>query len=79
MSSTTVLKTLKPVICSDSQSLILKYDEHSNVANYKFGILHQLKGQITEEQLFGNVGITPALQEFIDMMGDTINLQTHNG
>ncbi|XP_044014437.1 rap1 GTPase-activating protein 1-like isoform X1 [Aphidius gifuensis] len=79
MSSTTVLKTLKPVMCSDSQSLILKYDEHSNVANYKFGILHQLKGQITEEQLFGNVGITPALQEFIDMMGDTINLQTHNG
>ncbi|XP_063983873.1 rap1 GTPase-activating protein 1-like isoform X2 [Diachasmimorpha longicaudata] len=71
--------TLIPVVCSGAGSLIARYDEHALVSRFKFGVLHQRAGQVTEEQLFGNRQITPAFQEFLDLLGQTIDLRDHKG
>ena len=37
-----------------ASDLIVHYDEHVVVNNYKFGAIYQRYGQVTEEALFGN-------------------------
>lgn len=68
-----------PVVCSGAGTLIARYDEHALVSRFKFGVLHQRAGQVTEEQLFGNRQITPAFQEFLDLLGQKIDLRDHKG
>ena len=38
--------------------------------NYKFGVLHCLPGQTTEEEMYNNESATPALTEFLNIMGE---------
>ncbi|XP_076645732.1 uncharacterized protein LOC143355104 isoform X2 [Halictus rubicundus] len=73
------VSTLMPVVCSGAGALIARYDEHALVSRFKFGVLHQRAGQVTEEQLFGNRQITPAFQEFLDLLGQKIDLKDHKG
>ncbi|XP_047349264.1 rap1 GTPase-activating protein 1 isoform X5 [Vespa velutina] len=73
------VNTLMPVVCSGAGTLIAQYDEHALVSRFKFGVLHQRAGQVTEEQLFGNRQITPAFQEFLDLLGQKIDLKDHKG
>ncbi|RLU20116.1 hypothetical protein DMN91_006722 [Ooceraea biroi] len=70
---------LTPVMCPGAGTLIARYDEHALVSRFKFGVLHQRAGQVTEEQLFGNRQITPAFQEFLDLLGQKIDLKDHKG
>ncbi|XP_024877168.1 rap1 GTPase-activating protein 1-like isoform X1 [Temnothorax curvispinosus] len=70
---------LMPVMCPGAGTLIARYDEHALVSRFKFGVLHQRAGQLTEEQLFGNRQITPAFQEFLDLLGQKIDLKDHKG
>ncbi|XP_076243931.1 rap1 GTPase-activating protein 1 isoform X2 [Calliopsis andreniformis] len=73
------VSALMPVVCSGAGTLIARYDEHALVSRFKFGVLHQRAGQVTEEQLFGNRQITPAFQEFLDLLGQKIDLKDHKG
>ncbi|KAL0118724.1 hypothetical protein PUN28_009417 [Cardiocondyla obscurior] len=70
---------LMPVMCPGAGTSIARYDEHALVSRFKFGVLHQRAGQLTEEQLFGNRQITPAFQEFLDLLGQKIDLKDHKG
>ena len=70
---------MTPVVCSGAGTLIARYDEHALVSRFKFGVLHQRARQITEEQLFANRQITPAFQEFLDLLGQRIDLKDHKG
>ncbi|XP_012281715.1 rap1 GTPase-activating protein 1 isoform X2 [Orussus abietinus] len=73
------VNSLLPVVCSGAGALIARYDEHALVSRFKFGVLHQRAGQVTEEQLFGNRQMTPAFQEFLDLLGQRIDLKDHKG
>lgn len=73
------VSSLIPVMCPGAGTLIARYDEHALVSRFKFGVLHQRAGQLTEEQLFGNRQITPAFQEFLDLLGQKIDLKDHKG
>lgn len=69
-----------PVLCPRAAALIANYDEHVLVTNFKFGVLYQRHGQTTEEELFCNQApATPAFDEFLDMLGDRIQLRDHKG
>ena len=71
--------SLTPVACSGAGTLVARYDEHALVSRFKFGVLHQRARQVTEEQLFGNRQMTPAFQEFLDLLGRKIDLKDHKG
>ena len=62
-----------------ASDLIVNYDEHVVVNNYKFGFIYQKYGQVTEEALFGNRRHSPAADEFLEMLGQRIDLSQHRG
>lgn len=67
------------VMCLNASSLIVAYDEHVLVNTFKFGVLYHKYGQTTEEELFGNNETSPAFDEFLDMLGQRIQLRDHRG
>lgn len=70
---------LAPVLCPQASSLIAAYDEHVLVSQFKFGVLYQRHGQITEEELFANKHTSPAFDQFLGLLGQKILLKDHKG
>ncbi|XP_066994645.2 rap1 GTPase-activating protein 1 isoform X2 [Anabrus simplex] len=73
------VEKFSPVLCPRASQLIAAYDEHVLVTNFKFGVLYQRFGQTTEEELFGNIHTSPALNEFLEILGQRIPLKDHKG
>lgn len=69
----------EPIMSPRASDLIVNYDEHVVVNNYKFGFIYQKYGQVTEEALFGNRRHSPAADEFLEMLGQRIDLSQHRG
>ena len=70
---------LYPVISPKASELIMKFDEHCISNTFKFGIIYQKFGQLTEEAIFGNRTHSPAMDEFMAMLGQKVELSTHEG
>ncbi|CAH1774914.1 unnamed protein product [Owenia fusiformis] len=70
---------LYPVLFSKGSQLVVTYDEHVCTNTYKFGVIYQRYGQVTEEELFGNEEHSPAMDEFLDVLGDRVPLKDFKG
>ncbi|XP_077361576.1 rap1 GTPase-activating protein 2-like isoform X1 [Festucalex cinctus] len=68
-----------PVLYPKASQLIVNYDEHEVNSTFKFGVVFQRFGQVSEEELFRNNEETPAFQEFLQLLGDTVELQDFKG
>ncbi|XP_035208746.1 rap1 GTPase-activating protein 1-like isoform X1 [Stegodyphus dumicola] len=68
-----------PVIFPRASEMLMAYDEHVLVNTFKFGIIYQKFGQTTEEELFGNRKHSPAMEEFLDVLGNRIKLKDFKG
>lgn len=68
-----------PVMHPRCSHLIAAYDERIIVSQFKFGVLYQRPGQITEEQIFCNRHSSPAFDEFLHVLGQRIQLKDHKG
>ncbi|KAI4878770.1 hypothetical protein NFI96_028768, partial [Prochilodus magdalenae] len=68
-----------PVLYPRGSQLIVSYDEHEVNNTFKFGVIYQKFGQTSEEELFGNSEETPAFTEFLQVLGDCIELQDFKG
>jgi RAP1 GTPase activating protein 1 len=68
-----------PVAFPGGSEMILQYDEHVLTNTYKFGVIYQKFGQTNEEQLFGNATTSPAFDEFLEIIGDKIDLKNFDG
>ncbi|XP_056466317.1 rap1 GTPase-activating protein 2a isoform X2 [Gadus chalcogrammus] len=68
-----------PVLYPRGSQLIVAYDEHELNNTFKFGVVYQKFGQTSEEELFGNNEETPAFREFLDVLGENIELQDFKG
>ena len=73
------LSSLQPVLCPRASELLVNYDEHVLVNNFKFGVIYQRVGQTSEEALFGNRVHSPAMDRFLDMVGRRVTLAEHSG
>lgn len=69
----------QPVLCPQASKLIAAYDEHVLVSSFKFGILYQKHGQTSEEELFSNKNSSPALDDFLELLGRRVRLKDHKG
>ena len=69
----------EPVLCPQASELIMTYDEHRIVNTFKFGLIYQKVGQVTEEAMFGNRTHSPAMEEFMNYIGRIIPLSDHQG
>ena len=70
---------LNPVLCPRASELIVNYDEHVLDSCFKFGLIYQKPGQVTEEALFGNRSHSKAMDEFMSMLGQRVVLAEHKG
>ncbi|XP_070838369.1 rap1 GTPase-activating protein 2-like isoform X1 [Chaetodon trifascialis] len=68
-----------PVLYPKASQLIVSYDEHEVNNTFKFGVIYQRFGQVSEEELFRNNEETPAFTEFLRLLGDTVELQDFKG
>ncbi|XP_069001795.1 rap1 GTPase-activating protein 2-like isoform X2 [Embiotoca jacksoni] len=68
-----------PVLYPKASQLIVSYDEHEVNNTFKFGVIYQRFGQVSEEELFRNNEETPAFSEFLQLLGDTVELQDFKG
>ncbi|KAM4620525.1 rap1 GTPase-activating protein 2b [Polymixia lowei] len=68
-----------PVLYPKASQLIVNYDEHEVNNTFKFGVIYQQFGQVSEEELFGNSEETPAFTEFLNLLGETVDLQDFKG
>jgi len=73
------ISTLQPVLCPRASELLLSFDEHVLVNNFKFGVVYQRIGQTTEEALFGNRNHSPAMERFLESIGKRVLLSEHSG
>ncbi|XP_064156521.1 rap1 GTPase-activating protein 1 isoform X14 [Anguilla rostrata] len=68
-----------PVLYPKASRLIVTFDEHVISNNFKFGVIYQKFGQTTEEELFGNSEESPAFVEFLEFLGQKIELHDFKG
>ncbi|XP_060092908.1 rap1 GTPase-activating protein 1-like isoform X4 [Heteronotia binoei] len=68
-----------PVLYPKASQLIVAFDEHVISNNFKFGVIYQKLGQTTEEEVFGNNDESLGFLEFLDLLGDRIQLQDFRG
>ena len=64
-----------PIASPNVWHKLMHFDEHSLNCSYKFGVVYQRKKQTKEEEVFGNREESPAFQEFLNFLGDSVNLQ----
>ncbi|XP_023697280.1 rap1 GTPase-activating protein 1-like isoform X6 [Paramormyrops kingsleyae] len=68
-----------PVLYPKASRLIVTFDEHVISNNFKFGVIYQKFGQTSEEELFGNNVESAAFAEFLDFLGQKIELHDFKG
>uniref|UniRef100_A0A1A8MT44 RAP1 GTPase activating protein n=1 Tax=Nothobranchius pienaari TaxID=704102 RepID=A0A1A8MT44_9TELE len=68
-----------PVLYPKASRLIVTFDEHVISNNFKFGVIFQKYGQTSEEELFGNSEESPAFVEFLEFLGEKIELHNFKG
>ncbi|KAF0022813.1 hypothetical protein F2P81_024794 [Scophthalmus maximus] len=68
-----------PVLYPKASQLIVNYDEHEVNNTFKFGVVFQRFGQVSEEELFRNNEETSAFTEFLQLLGETVELQDFKG
>lgn len=64
-----------PVAIPRASDDIMKFDEHCVSNCYKIGVIHQKHGQVSEEEFLQNQGESPALREFMDLIGSRVELK----
>ncbi|CAM9754355.1 unnamed protein product, partial [Bubo scandiacus] len=68
-----------PVLYPKASRLILAFDEHVLSNHFKFGVIYQKLGQTSEEELFGTTEESPAFTEFLDVLGQRVQLRDFKG
>ncbi|XP_014191750.1 rap1 GTPase-activating protein 1 isoform X1 [Haplochromis burtoni] len=68
-----------PVLYPKASRLIVTFDEHVISNNFKFGVIYQKFGQTSEEELFGNNEESHAFVEFLEFLGEKIELHNFKG
>nr|XP_039270889.1 signal-induced proliferation-associated 1-like protein 1 isoform X1 [Styela clava] len=57
------------------QKQLMKVDEQNVANSYKIGIMYCKKGQTTEEEMYNNEHGSPGFEEFLDLLGDKVQLK----
>uniref|UniRef100_A0A4W5MJ37 RAP1 GTPase activating protein n=1 Tax=Hucho hucho TaxID=62062 RepID=A0A4W5MJ37_9TELE len=68
-----------PILYPKASRLIVNFDEHVISNNFKFGVIYQKFGQTSEEELFGNSVESPAFVEFLEFLGEKVELHDFKG
>ncbi|OCT71221.1 rap1 GTPase-activating protein 1 [Xenopus laevis] len=68
-----------PVLYLKASQLLVTFDEHLMSNNFKFGVIYQKEGQASEAEMFSNTEESLGFVEFLDFLGEKVNLQNFKG
>ncbi|XP_063289632.1 rap1 GTPase-activating protein 1-like [Pelobates fuscus] len=68
-----------PVLYLKASQLLVAFDEHLINNNFKFGVIYQKASQVNEAELFSNTEESLGFTEFLNFLGDQINLHNFKG
>ncbi|XP_024240133.1 rap1 GTPase-activating protein 1 isoform X12 [Oncorhynchus tshawytscha] len=68
-----------PALYPKASRLVVTFDEHVISNNFKFGVIYQKFGQTSEVELFGNSAESPAFVEFLEFLGEKVELHDFKG
>ncbi|KAM4637136.1 rap1 GTPase-activating protein 1-like [Discoglossus pictus] len=68
-----------PVLYLKASQLLVTFDEHVMSNSFKFGVIYQKQGQVTESDIFGNTEESLGFTEFLDFLGERIQLLDFKG
>ncbi|KAM8924706.1 rap1 GTPase-activating protein 1-like [Pelodytes ibericus] len=68
-----------PVLYLKASQLLVSFDEHVLNDNFKFGVIYQKPAQVNEAELFSNQEESLGFTEFLDFLGQKINLHKFKG
>uniref|UniRef100_A0A8C5PJP4 Rap-GAP domain-containing protein n=1 Tax=Leptobrachium leishanense TaxID=445787 RepID=A0A8C5PJP4_9ANUR len=68
-----------PVLYLKASQLLVNFDEHVINNNFKFGVIYQKTAQVSEAELFSNTEESSGFTEFLDFLGEKINLHNFKG
>eukprot|EP01105_Mastigella_eilhardi_P002156 TRINITY_DN1257_c0_g1_i2.p1 TRINITY_DN1257_c0_g1~~TRINITY_DN1257_c0_g1_i2.p1 ORF type:complete len:856 (-),score=207.59 TRINITY_DN1257_c0_g1_i2:78-2291(-) len=54
---------------------LAQLEKRESVTAYKFGVIYVRPDQKDEDEIFGNVEVTPQFEEFLDFLGERVALQ----
>ncbi|XP_078000700.1 signal-induced proliferation-associated 1-like protein 2 isoform X1 [Glandiceps talaboti] len=70
------LSSLRLAVNSDKvQEQLMKLDEQGINNKYKVGVMYCKAGQSTEEEMYNNENSSPAFEEFLSCLGETVRLK----
>ncbi|XP_048882530.1 rap1 GTPase-activating protein 1 [Brienomyrus brachyistius] len=69
----------EPVSYLKAPELITTFDEHRVSQNFKFGVLYQKEGQLTEKDILSNNDESEEFRDFLSILGETVKLQGFTG
>ncbi|GAM26221.1 hypothetical protein SAMD00019534_093960, partial [Acytostelium subglobosum LB1] len=67
-------KGMKLITDTSLPQALLNLEEKQAIKGFKFGILYSMDGQNKEDEMFANVQCSPEFDEFIDFLGDRVQL-----
>jgi len=73
-SPTLPARRLKRVNRQDLSAALLDFEQKQTIKGFKFGVLYCAPGQVREDELFTNEHGSPEFEEFLDFLGDRIEL-----
>ncbi|XP_036394546.1 rap1 GTPase-activating protein 2 [Megalops cyprinoides] len=76
---TVTVSTFESVSYLKAPELITAFDEHRVSQNFKFGVLYQKEGQLTEEDILSNNEESEEFKDFLSILGETVKLQGFTG
>ncbi|XP_019863083.1 PREDICTED: GTPase-activating Rap/Ran-GAP domain-like protein 3, partial [Amphimedon queenslandica] len=66
--------TVKDISSATLQKDFLTLEEQEGSINFKFGIIYAKTGQTTDNEMLSNKAGSPCFNQFLDLLGDTIDL-----
>ncbi|KAG9276311.1 rap1 GTPase-activating protein 2-like [Astyanax mexicanus] len=69
------VSTFEVVSYLKAPELITTFDEHRMSQNFKFGVLYQKEGQLTEEDILSNNEESEEFKDFLSILGQTVKLR----
>ncbi|XP_030633829.1 LOW QUALITY PROTEIN: GTPase-activating Rap/Ran-GAP domain-like protein 3 [Chanos chanos] len=65
----------REILNPEIQKDLLVLEEQEGSVNFKFGVLYAKDGQLTDDEMFSNETGSENFDKFLNLLGDTINLQ----
>ena len=72
------IELCSPVISRQASEILATFDQESELKQFKFGVIFQSKGQVTEKQILDNSDSNKSFERFLTFLGKKVRISDHS-